>query len=191
MDAYPPITPILFPPLRGSHHTPIRLTGVDTPACDVVAPLGLRVCALYGGYAHPFAQQGLPLFYDVAAPLGLRACALCGNMHARCGTWEPRRGDYNTGTGVNPCVHSADTVQNPEGVARIHERPHVPPLHHFPVVREMVPSGGNHRLGKVHPSHPQNSLKKFYICICRVCLRWHARRYILKGVTDALFLFDN
>ena len=56
----------------------IRLTGVDTPASDVVAPLGLRVCALYGGYAHPFAQQGLPLIYDVAAPLGLRACALCG-----------------------------------------------------------------------------------------------------------------
>ncbi len=104
-------------PLRGSHHTSVRPTGVDTPACVVAAPMGL------GTYAS------------------------CGDMHTHCGTWEPRRGDHNTGTGVNPCVHSVDTVQNPEGVARIHERPHVPPLHHFPDVREMVLSVGNHPLG--------------------------------------------
>ena len=75
----------------------------------------------------PFAQQGLTPLPVMLSPLWGLGMRIVWDMHVRCGTWEPRRGDHNTGTGVNPCVHSADTVQNPEGVARIHGRPHVPP----------------------------------------------------------------
>ena len=60
-------------PLRGSHHTPVHPTGVDTPACVVTAPMGL----------------------GTTTPEG---------MHTHCDARKPRRGDYSTGTGANPCV---------------------------------------------------------------------------------------
>ena len=76
------------------------------------------------GYAHCMGDthtrlpnRGYPLFMMLPPLWGL-GMRIVWDMHARCGTWEPRRGDHNTGTGVNPCVHSVDTVQNPEGVAR-------------------------------------------------------------------------
>ena len=75
-------------PLRGSHHTPVHPTGVDTPACVVTAPMGL------GAYAS------------------------CGDMHTHYGAREPRRGDYSTVTGANPCTMWGRN-RNPEGVTRV------------------------------------------------------------------------
>ena len=54
-----PLTSVLLSPLRGSCHTHVHQTGVYTPACDVVAPLGLRVYASYGDTHSPTSTQGV------------------------------------------------------------------------------------------------------------------------------------
>ena len=117
----------MFSPLRGSHHTPVHPTGVDTPACVVASPMGL------GTYAS------------------------CGYMHTHYGAREPRRGDYSTGTGENPCVQCRNETRNPEGVTQ------------SPWAYHTAQSVGKHQSGKIPSTYPK-SLKKFYLCICRMYL---------------------